>query len=130
MVLTKITFNDIPYIKIDEYTSEILQYYSCNNTFWRKKMEKTKENYSSYPVFYYVFDKDDGNKFYIESHKENLTDEEAQAIYKADANFYQSFESLEEMIIDVIEAKSYADKSMHAGWYYFNNEPKIKIDSD
>ena len=126
MVLTKITFGDIPYIKIKEYTLEIPHYYSNYNTFWRNEMEQSNPFYINSPIFYYVFSNYDIDEFYIESLNENLTEEEAFAIYKADLNFYQNFESLDDMIIDAIELGSYIDNTMRSGWYYFELEKEKK----
>ena len=117
MVVMPISSCDIPTVNYDGRT--MLEYCS-GDSFWRKDRIDPKME-----VFYHVFIKDDGEKFYITSNKQNLTEEDARTIYHADATFYQSFELLDELFEVTIECGSYIDECMRAGWHYFARQQKV-----
>lgn len=112
-MITQIQFNDIPDIIINENTCK--QYYSDNNTFWRGTEAQNVEQY------YYRYTEDSDDAFYIKSVKDELTEEEVLEIYKQDSKFYKSFDTLDEMINESIQCRSYITPNMRSGWYYFNN---------
>jgi hypothetical protein len=90
------------------------QYYSDNNTFWRVKEPQDIKQY------YYVYQGTNG-QIYVKSVKENITKEEIAEIYEQEADFFESFHTMDELEHEAIACNSYITRKMEMGWKYFNS---------
>ena len=124
-MLTKITSNDIPTIIIPEgsgfssYTGK--EYCSMYNYFRRNPGEH--QTCSDELLHYYVLINDDHPKpFYLNSLNPNLSEMEAHIIMEEDQVFFESFESINDLIDETIMAGSYIDNNLRAGFNYFHSK--------